>query len=142
MPVEMTRARTWIAICTRQSRLLPSDFPFCEAQLLACLSFVMDRLGDNWRTQVRDLQSGNRTGGGRWTACQILDRLSNPVYIGMIRDGDRTRPGGHQAIVAAENFKRSPLSLRPAGLANLADRSLGRRGSCRVCRSAGKADAP
>lgn len=38
--------------------------------------------GRGWRTKVRVSKTGNRTGGGRWTARQILDTLSNPVYIG------------------------------------------------------------
>ena len=52
-----------------------------------------------WRTKQRTSRNGRVTGGGKWTARQILATLSNPAYVGLIRDGDRTRPGIHQAIV-------------------------------------------
>lgn len=67
------------------------------------IAAIINRRG--WRTKVRVSKTGNRTGGGRWTARQILDTLSNPVYIGMIRDGDGTRPGVHKAIVAPSRFQ-------------------------------------
>ena len=37
---------------------------------------------------------------------QILAALSNPVYVGQIHDGDRTRPGSHRAIVSVELFQQ------------------------------------
>lgn len=67
------------------------------------ISAAINRRG--WRTKVRVSKTGTRTGGGRWSARQILDTLSNPVYIGMIRDGDTTRPGCHKAIIAAGQFQ-------------------------------------
>lgn len=45
-----------------------------------------------WRTR-RD------GGGGLWTPRQILKLLSNPTYAGMIRNGIRTLPGLHEAVV-------------------------------------------
>lgn len=67
------------------------------------IATIINRRG--WRTKERVSKSGNRTGGGRWTARQILDTLSNPVYIGMIRDGGNTRPGSHTAIVPPSRFQ-------------------------------------
>jgi hypothetical protein len=74
-----------------------------EEKLPREIAAIINRRG--WRTKVRVSKTGNRTGGGRWTARQILDTLSNPVYIGMIRDGDRTRPGSHKAMVTHERFQ-------------------------------------
>lgn len=48
MPPETAPSRCWTAIYTRQSRTSSGDFSSCEAQLSACLSFVMARLGDGW----------------------------------------------------------------------------------------------
>jgi DNA invertase Pin-like site-specific DNA recombinase len=48
MPLDALPSRSWIAIYTRQSRSTLGDFSSCEAQLSACLSFVMARLGDGW----------------------------------------------------------------------------------------------
>ncbi len=59
-----------------------------------------------WRTKARVSKTGNHTGGSRWTPRQVLAALSNPVYSGQIHDGDRTRPGSHEAIVSVELFQQ------------------------------------
>ena len=52
-----------------------------------------------WRTKRR-----RGTEGGPWTPRQVLATLSNPTYSGLIRDGDSTRPGMHEAIVDQDVF--------------------------------------
>lgn len=38
-------------------------------------------------------RTGNVRGGNKWTPRQVLGLLSNPVYIGLFRDGDGVRRG-------------------------------------------------
>jgi DNA invertase Pin-like site-specific DNA recombinase len=64
-----------------------------------------------WRTKERVSKTGNRTGGGRWTPRQILATLCNPVYVGLIRDGERTRPGSHKAIVTVDLFQQVAAAI-------------------------------
>ncbi|MBN2130294.1 MAG: recombinase family protein [Sedimentisphaerales bacterium] len=53
-----------------------------------------------WPTKVYLSQrSGKTTGGGKWTARQIVDTLRNPVYVGRFADGEGTRDGCHEALV-------------------------------------------
>jgi len=54
-----------------------------------------------WRTKA----------GGRWTPRQILATLSNPVYAGLVRDGDAVRPGVHPAVVDMEVFDRAQAEI-------------------------------
>jgi len=52
-------------------------------------------------------ERGWRTRTGRpWTARQVLDTVSNPVYTGHFRAPDGTRPGVHSAIVSQDLFER------------------------------------
>lgn len=61
----------------------------------------IDHLG--WRTkQWTSRRTGKITGGGRWTARQIICLLRNPVYLGQFSEGEAIRPGGHEAIVTPE----------------------------------------
>ena len=43
-------------------------------------------------------------GGGPWTARQLVATLRNPVYIGMLRDGEDVRIGCHQALIEDAMF--------------------------------------
>jgi hypothetical protein len=47
-----------------------------------------------WRTRTRR----------PWTARQVLDTVTNPVYAGRFRAPDGTRPGAHEAIVRQDIF--------------------------------------
>ena len=50
---------------------------------------------------------GWQTRNGRhWTARQVLDTVSNPVYTGHFRAASGTRPGGHELIVSQDTFQR------------------------------------
>jgi site-specific DNA recombinase len=61
----------------------------------------IDHLG--WRTKEwTSGPTGKITGGGRWTARQIISVLRNPVYLGQFAECEATRPGCHEAIVAPE----------------------------------------
>jgi DNA invertase Pin-like site-specific DNA recombinase len=59
-----------------------------------------------WPTKVyHSKRSGKTTGGGRWTARQIVDTLRNPVYLGRFADGTDTRDGCHEPIVDEATFE-------------------------------------
>lgn len=49
---------------------------------------------------------------GEWTPRRILKMLSNPVYVGRIRNGEDTLPGQHQAIVTDELYEAANESIR------------------------------
>ncbi len=58
-----------------------------------------------WPTKVyHSRRSGKTTGGGKWTARQIVDTLRNPVYVGRFADGTDTRDGCHEPIVDQATF--------------------------------------
>jgi len=58
-----------------------------------------------WATKVyHSKRSGKTTGGGKWTARQVVDTLRNPVYVGRFADGAETRDGCHEAIVDQSTF--------------------------------------
>ncbi|MBN2294636.1 MAG: recombinase family protein [Pirellulales bacterium] len=60
-----------------------------------------------WRTKARlDRNTGHASEGGRWTPRQILATLANPTYAGLIRNGDATLPGIHEALVELEIFEQ------------------------------------
>ncbi len=60
-----------------------------------------------WRTRI----------GKLWTARQILDTVSNPVYIGRFRAPQGSRPGAHPAIIDETLFQRcaDAISARRTG---------------------------
>ena len=65
-----------------------------------------------WRTKARvSKKTGKVSGGGHWTPRQVLATLSNPVYAGLIRDGDAARSGVHQALVELEVFEQAQESV-------------------------------
>ena len=43
---------------------------------------------------------------GLWTARSVLKVLSNPTYVGLIRNGSGTLPGQHQAVVDKDLFEQ------------------------------------
>jgi len=52
-------------------------------------------------------EKGWRTRSGRlWTARQVLDTVTNPVYSGRFRAGKETRAGVHAPIIDADLFQR------------------------------------
>lgn len=60
-----------------------------------------------WRTKsIRSRVTGKTNRGQHWTARQILSTLSNPVYLGLICHGNRTRDGVHQPLVTPELFQQ------------------------------------
>jgi DNA invertase Pin-like site-specific DNA recombinase len=61
--------------------------------------------GLGWPTKVyHSKRSGKTTGGGKWTARQIIDTLRNPVYVGRFSEGQESRDGCHEAIVDQATF--------------------------------------
>lgn len=74
-----------------------------EGELPRQIAIAINDLG--WPTKVYHSQrSGKTTGGGQWTARQIIDTLRNPVHIGRFNDGDDSRDGCHEAIVDQATF--------------------------------------
>jgi site-specific DNA recombinase len=68
------------------------------------IAVSINKLG--WRTKVYQAwRSGRKRGGNLWTPRQVLDTLANPVYIGLLRDGARKRPGKHQPIIPRETWE-------------------------------------
>jgi len=55
--------------------------------------------------------------GHAWTARQVLDTVSNPVYVVRFRTDDSTRPGIHPALVTPATFDRCAeiIASRRAG---------------------------
>lgn len=65
-----------------------------------------------WPTKVYHAKrSGKTTGGGKWTARQIIDTLRNPVYLGRFADGANTRDGCHKPIVDQATFDAAQKQL-------------------------------
>jgi DNA invertase Pin-like site-specific DNA recombinase len=63
----------------------------------------------NCRGYLTKATNGRR--GGPWTARQIVATLRNPVHVGMLRDGDGIRLGGHDAIISYELFEAVAKAL-------------------------------
>lgn len=67
------------------------------------IASAINNLG--WPTKVyHSKRSDQTTGGGKWTARQIIDTLRNPVCIGRFADGKKTRDGCHDPIVDQATF--------------------------------------
>lgn len=65
-----------------------------------------------WPTKVYHAKrSGKTTGGGKWTARQIIDTLRNAVYLGRFADGAKTRDGCHEPIVDQATFDAAQKQL-------------------------------
>lgn len=65
-----------------------------------------------WRTKTWTAnRSAQVRGGGKWTARQVLLLLRNPVYVGRFREGKRSRPGCHAAIVDTRLFDQVQAAL-------------------------------
>lgn len=58
---------------------------------------------EGWRTRGK--------GSGLWTARQVLKLLSNPTYVGQIRNGDGTLPGQHNRIVTQNLFDQVQAAI-------------------------------
>ena len=52
----------------------------------------------------RGLRTKSPSGGGPWSARQVLATLRNPVHVGMLRDGNSIRLGCHDSIIRSELF--------------------------------------
>ena len=65
-----------------------------------------------WRTKIyHSKRSGKTTGGGRWTARQIIDTLRNPVHTGRFADGSDIRKGSHKPIIDPDVFDAAQKQL-------------------------------
>jgi site-specific DNA recombinase len=85
------------------------------------IATLANQLG--WRTKRRVSRSSGKTSGGNpWTPRQILATLSNPVYRGLIRDGARTLPGQHEAIVTEDLWKQSQAQVASRRICRLGPR--------------------
>ena len=84
MPPPTVPSRCWTAIYTRQSRSFLGDFSSCEAQLSACLKFVMARLGDGWVWNGRRYDDEGQSG-------ETLDRPGLQRLLADVRRGATVR---------------------------------------------------
>jgi len=77
-----------------------------------------------WPTKVYSAKrSGKTTGGGKWTARQIIDTLRNPVYLGRFADGQSTRDGCHEPIVGQATFDAARRQLESRRTTNRRERA-------------------
>jgi hypothetical protein len=53
---------------------------------------------------ARGYRTKTASGGGPWSARQVLSTLRHPVHIGMLKDGPGIRLGSHPAIISDELF--------------------------------------
>jgi DNA invertase Pin-like site-specific DNA recombinase len=51
--------------------------------------------------------------GGRWSTATVVSILENPLYAGLVRDGDRLIEGQHEAIISRERYEKA-IRLREA----------------------------
>ncbi|HEX8754112.1 MAG TPA: recombinase family protein [Solirubrobacterales bacterium] len=51
--------------------------------------------------------------GSKWSTATITSILENPLYAGLVRDGDRLIEGQHEAIISRERYEEA-LRLRKA----------------------------
>ena len=74
---------------------------------------IADDINDlGWRTKVyHSKRSGRITGGGKWTARQIIDTLRNFVHTGRFADGSDIRDGSHEPIVDQDVFDAAQQQL-------------------------------
>jgi DNA invertase Pin-like site-specific DNA recombinase len=45
--------------------------------------------------------------GGRWSAATVTSIIENPLYAGLVRDGDRLIEGQHAAIISRERYEKA-----------------------------------
>jgi len=65
-----------------------------------------------WLTKVYHAKRSRKiTGGGKWTARQIIDTLRNPVYTGRFSGGVGTRDGCHEPIIDQAAFDAAKKQL-------------------------------
>ena len=85
---------------------------------------MFELVADGVKTSVVEetalLRSWRTRSGRLWTARQILDTLSNPVYIGRFRAPKGSRPGGHPPIIDEALFQRcaDAIAVRRTGSAH------------------------
>jgi len=53
--------------------------------------------------------------GGRWSTATVVSILENPLYAGLVRDGDRLIEGQHAAILSRERYEKA-IRLRQASV--------------------------
>jgi DNA invertase Pin-like site-specific DNA recombinase len=58
---------------------------------------------------VKDLNAdGIRSArGGKWHSATVTSILENPLYAGLVRDGDKLIEGQHEAIISRERFEEA-----------------------------------
>jgi site-specific DNA recombinase len=96
---------------------------------------VIERVYDEFlsgRALLKITQALNADGipslrGGKWHPHVIRSMLSNPIYAGLIRDGDRLIEGEHEAIIPRERWEEAQALLA----ANAATHRRGRRSAGR-----------
>jgi len=49
----------------------------------------------------------------RWSMCSVVSIIENPLYAGLVRDGDRLIEGQHEAIISRERYEEA-MRLRKA----------------------------
>ena len=94
-----------------------------EAQVVRMVFRMYTRYGLGLRLIVQDLNGRGLTTrrGGSWSVASVRGILKNPAYIGTYTRLGMRRPNAHEAIVAAEDFRKAQetaRSRRPFGRVN------------------------
>jgi DNA invertase Pin-like site-specific DNA recombinase len=91
------------------------------SQLRSIPALIGELEGRGIRTRVRRLASGREVGGIPLTAGALSHLLGNRVYLGEVNHRDKSYPGEHEAIIAAELFdvvqeiRKSNASIKRCG---------------------------
>lgn len=74
----------------------------------------VDLLDRGFRTKPRPCKDGRVLGDVPFRSGGLRHLLSNPIYLGRVRQGDKTYPGQHEAIIDQQTWEASQRLLEKA----------------------------